>query len=92
MISPNNKITVTSLLYQLNTKDLTKDIIREKDQIKTNNNTSLIKDLEMSNIFKDKNNKKGNSVIDELINKVLWLLVLVGLAAQQVKDIIIGQA
>ena len=82
MILFSDRMIVISLLYQLNTENLTGDIIREKDQIKTNNNTSLIKDLEMSNIFKDKNNKKGNSVIDELINKVLWLLVLVGLAAQ----------
>ena len=64
-------MTVISLLHQLNTKDLTGDIIKEKDQIKTSNNTPLIKDLEMSNIFKDKNNKKGNGVTDKLITKVL---------------------
>ena len=45
----------------------------------------------MSNIFKDKNNKEGNDVTDKLINKILQLLVLVGLTAQQIKDVITGQ-
>jgi len=44
----------------------------------------------MSNIFKDKNNEEGNGVMDELINKVSWLLVLVGLAAQQIGDVVTG--
>jgi len=71
MILLNNKMIVTSLLHWLNIKDLTGDIIREKDQIKTNSSIPLIKDLEMSDIFKNENNKKGNSVIDELITEVL---------------------
>ena len=62
---------VTSLLHQLNAEDLTGDIIREKDQIKNNNSTSLIDNLEMSNIFKDKDNKEGNSVTDKFLDKVL---------------------
>ena len=70
MISLNKRITVTSLLCQLNAKDLTRDIIRKKDQIKTSNSTSLIRDLKMSDIFKDKNNKKGNSVINKLITEI----------------------
>jgi len=45
----------------------------------------------MSDIFKDKDNKEGNSIINEFINEVSQLLVLVGLAAWQVKDIITGQ-
>ena len=74
MILSNNKMTVTSLLCQLNAEDLTGDIIREKDQIENNNSTPLIKDLEMSNIFKDKNDKKGNSVIDKLIKKSITIV------------------
>ena len=46
----------------------------------------------MSNIFKDKDNKERNGVTDKLINKVLQLLVLVGLAAWQIGDIVTGQA
>ena len=61
---------VTSLLHWLNIKDLTGDIIREKDQIKTNSSIPLIKDLEMSDIFKNENNKKGNSVTDKLITEI----------------------
>ena len=71
MISLSNKITITSLLHQLNAKDLTGDIIKEKDQIETNNSTPLIKDLEISDIFKDKDDEKGNSVTDKLITEVL---------------------
>jgi len=71
IISPNNRITVTSLLYQLNAKNLTKSIIKEKDQMKIKNSTFLIKNLKIQNIFKDKDDKKGNNVIDELIVKVL---------------------
>ena len=91
MILLSKRMTVTSLLCQLNAEDLTEGIIREKDQIETNNSTPLIKDLEISNIFKDKNDEEGNGVIDELLDKVSQLLVLVGLVAQQVKDIITGQ-
>ena len=35
----------------------------------------------MQDIFKDKDNKKGNSVIDELITEVLQLLELVTVIA-----------
>ena len=52
---------------------------QEKDEIETETSTPLIKDLEMSDIFEDKDNKEGNGVMDELINEVSWLLVLVGL-------------
>jgi len=64
-------MTVTSLLHWLDTEDLIGDIIKEKDQIEISNSISLIKDLEISNIFKDKNDKKGNNVINELITEVL---------------------
>ena len=62
---------------------------KEEDQIKTEVSTPLINNLEMQNIFKDKNNKEGNDVMDEFINKVSWLLVLVRLAAWQIGDIVI---
>ena len=88
----NNRITVINLLCQLNTENLTEGMIRKKDQIKTSNSTPLIKDLEISNIFKNKNNKKGNGIMDKLISEVLQLLMLVELAAQQIGDIITGQA
>jgi len=81
MILFNNKMTVTSLLCQLNIKDLIGGIIRKKDQIETNNSTPLIEDLEISNIFKNENDKERNSVTDELITKVLQLLKLVTIIA-----------
>ena len=55
---------------------------KKEDQIKTKVSTPLINDLEMQNIFKDEDNKKGNDVINKLIDEVLQLLVLVGLTAQ----------
>ena len=45
-------------------------MIREKDQIENNNSTPLIEDLEMSDIFKDKDNEEGNGVIDKLLDEV----------------------
>ena len=53
--------------------DIDKGGIRnqEKNKIKIKTSTPLIKDLEMSNIFKNKNNKEGNGVINELLNKIL---------------------
>jgi len=80
------------LLHQLDAEDLTGGIIKEKDQIETNNSTPLIEDLEMSDIFKDKDDKEGNSVTNKLIDEILQLLMLVGIAAQQIGDIVTGQA
>ena len=48
--------------------------------------------MERWNIFKDEDNEEGNNVTDKLINEVLQLLMLVGLAAQQIRDIVTGQA
>jgi len=81
MTSPNKRITVTSLLCWPDAEDLTGDIIREENQIKTNDSTPLIEDLEMSNIFKDKDDEEGNSVIDELITEVSQLLELIIIVA-----------
>ena len=82
-------MTVTSLLHQLNAKDLTKGIIRKKDQIETNNSTSLIEDLEISDIFKNKDDKEGNSVIDKLVIEVSWLLGLVTIVTGHIAEDII---
>jgi len=71
MISFSKRMTVTSLLCQLNAEDLIGGMIKKKDQIETNNSTPLIEDLEMSNIFKNKDNKEGNNVMDKLLNKIL---------------------
>jgi len=74
-------MAVINLLHQLNAKDLTKDIIRKKDQIEINNSTPLIKDLEINNIFKDKDDEEGNSVTDKLITEISQLLELVAVIA-----------
>jgi len=91
IILPNKRMTVTSLLHQLNAEDLTGGIVKEKNQVESNNSTPLIKDLEISNIFKNKDNKEGNGVTNKLINKISQLLMLVGLVAQQIRDIVTGQ-
>ena len=70
MILLNKRMIVTSLLCQLDAEDLIGGIIREKDQIENNNSTPLIEDLEMSNIFKDKDNEEGNGVIDKFLDEV----------------------
>jgi len=46
----------------------------------------------MSNIFKDKNDKKGNSVTDKLITEVLQLLGLVAIIAGHIVEDAVGQA
>jgi len=58
-------MTVTSLLQQSETEDLIGDIIREEDhQIESGNTTPLINNLEIQDIFKDKDEKRGDSVTD----------------------------
>jgi len=88
---PNDQIVATTYAHFTDTDE---GGIRnqEENKNKIETSTPLIEDLEMSNIFKDKDNKEGNSVTDKLINKVSQLLVLVGLAAQQIGDVVIGQA
>ena len=46
-------------------------MIKEEDQIKTENSTLFIKDLEMHNIFKDTDIEEGNNIIDKLVAEVL---------------------
>ena len=67
---------ITSLLQQSKAEDLIKGIIREKDhQIKSGNTTPLINDLEMQDVFKDEDKKRGDGVTD-LINGLVDLLSL----------------
>jgi len=74
--SPNKRITVTSLLHQSKAEDLIGGIIKEEDhQIESGNTTPLINDLEMQDVFKDKNGKKGDGVTD-FISGLIDLLLL----------------
>ena len=70
MISPSKRMIITSLLCQPDAEDLMGGIIREEDQIETNDSTPLIEDLEMSDIFKNKDDKEGNGVTDVLVTEV----------------------
>ena len=72
----SKRITITSLLHQSEAEDLIGGIIREEDhQIESGNTTPLINDLEMQNVFKDKDEERGDGVID-LINGLVDLLSL----------------
>ena len=76
MTSLSKRITITSLLHQSKTEDLIEGIIRnKKQQIKLENTTPLINDLEMQEVFKDKDGERGGSVID-LIYGLVDLLSL----------------
>ena len=90
IVLPNNQIVMMTYACLI---DADKRGIRnqKENQIKSSNSTPLIKDLEISNIFKDKDDKEGDNIIDKLIKEVLWLLELVGLATQQIGDIVTGQ-
>jgi len=72
----SKRITITSLLHQSETENLIEGIIREKDhQIELGNTTLLINDLEMQDIFKDEDGKRGDGVTD-LISGLVDLLLL----------------
>jgi len=74
--SPNNRMIVTSLLQQLEAEDLIGGIIKEEDhQIELGNTTPLINNLEMQNVFKDKDEKRGDGITD-FINGLVDLLSL----------------
>ena len=65
MILLSKRITVTSLLHWSEAEDLIKDIIRNKEQqIELGNTTPLIDNLEMQEVFKDKDGERRGSVID----------------------------
>jgi len=65
MTSSSKRIIVTSLLRQSEAEDLIKGIIKNKEQqIESGNTTPLINDLEMQEVFKDKDGERGGSVID----------------------------
>jgi len=70
IISPNNQIIVTTHAHFIDTdKGGIRNQKENKTEIKTS--TPLIKDLKISNIFKNKDNKEKNGVMDKLINEVL---------------------
>ena len=70
IVLPNNQIVATTYAHFTDTnKGGIRNQKENKIEIKTG--TSLIKDLKMSNIFKDKDNKKGNNIINKFINKIL---------------------
>ena len=76
MTLPSKRITVTSLLCWSEAEDLIEGIVRNKDrQIESGNTTPLINDLEMQEVFEDKDKKRGGSVMD-LINRLVDVLLL----------------
>ena len=69
-------MTVTSLLQQSEAEDLIGGIIKNKEQQnELGNTTPLINDLEMQEVFKDKDGEKRGSVMD-LINRLVDILSL----------------
>ena len=74
MILPNKRITAISLKWyaeRLNAKDLIGGIKNKKGhQIKIGHSTPLINNLEIEELFKDKNKKKRVGVTD-LISKIV---------------------
>ena len=70
IVSPNNQIVTTTHTHFTNTD---KGGIRnqKENKIKIKTSTPLIKDLKISNIFTDKDNKEGNGVADKLMDEVL---------------------
>ena len=74
MISPNKRITATSLeryIERLNAKDLIGGIRnKESYQVKTGYSTPLINNLKIEELFKDENKKEEVGVMD-FINRVV---------------------
>ena len=67
---------VTSLLYWSEAEDLIGSIIKEEDhQIESGNTTLLIDNLEMQDVFEDKDGRRGDGVMD-LISGLVDLLLL----------------
>jgi len=74
--SSSKRIIVTSLLQQSKAEDLIGGIIREEDhQIELGNTTPLINNLEMQDVFEDKDEERGDGVTD-LISGLVDLLLL----------------
>ena len=71
MISLNKRITAISLTQWADTKDLIKGIRNKKGYyIKSGYSIPLINNLEIKELFKDKNRKKGVNVTN-LINRIV---------------------
>ena len=76
IISLKKRMVVISQLQQSETEDLIGGIIRNEDhQIESGNTTPLIDNLEMQEVFKDKNGERGDGVTD-FINGLVDLLSL----------------
>ena len=86
MTLPIKRINKMSLLWHLEAVDLTGGMNNNRYQIKQNNITPLINDLEMQDIFKDKDKREGDSVID-LIGEVSQLLVTLTKISQRINAI-----
>ena len=74
MTLPIERINNISLLRRLEAEDLIGGISNNRNQIKQDNTTPLINDLEIQDIFKDEDKREGDSVIN-LIEEVLRLLI-----------------
>jgi len=69
-------MTVTSLLQQSEAEDLIGGIIKKEDhQIESGNTTPLIDDLEIQDVFEDKDKERGDGIMD-LISGLVDLLSL----------------
>ena len=58
----------------------------EDHQIEIKNTISLVNDLKMQDVFKDKDGKEGSNITN-LMEEVLQLLRLVEIVSQQIKDL-----
>jgi len=76
MTSLSKRIIITNLLYQSKAEDLIRGIIKNKEQqIELGNTIPLINNLEMQEVFKDKDGERGSSITN-LINGLIDLLSL----------------
>ena len=74
MTSPSEKITAIIQVQRLNAKDLIRGIRNKKSyQIKIGHSTPLINDLEIKELFKDKNKEEGAGVTD-FISRIVQVL------------------
>ena len=74
MISLNKRITTVIQAWRLDAKNLIGGIRNKKSyQIKIKHSTPLINNLEIKELFKDKNEEKGVGITD-LISRIIQVL------------------
>ena len=74
MITPSNRINATIQARRSDAVDLTGGIRNKKGhQIKLGYSTPLINNLEINDLFKDKNKEKGVGITD-FINRIVQVL------------------